>query len=314
MKHDTDKSRSLSNFLAPRYWPTWLGIGLLRASALLPLRFWYRPGAALGLLAYYLLTSRRRVAMVNLRQAFPDYSEAQLEHLCRQSFKSVGISVFEMAAAWFKPHDKLLRLCRIEGQEHLQAAMADNRGALLLTGHFSTLELGALFIGSVAPKYNGVYKPAHNPLFNAVMVHGREKMGNKLIETRDVRSIIRGLKSGHATWFGPDQDFADQDIVFTPFLGGTASTLTATAKLARMTGCAVVPFYPERLENGKGYRLHILPALENFPGDDIEADSARVNKTIEEMVYRLPQQYLWSHKRFKTQSDRSTNIYAGKAK
>ena len=135
-------------------------------------------------------------------------------------------------------------------------------------------------------------------------------MGNELIETRNVRAIIRGLKSGHATWFGPDQDFADQDIVFTPFLGGTASTLTATAKLARMTGAAVVPFYPMRLTDGSGYKLIIQPALENFPTDDIKADSARVNRVIETMVYQLPEQYLWSHKRFKTQPDRSINIYA----
>ena len=134
-------------------------------------------------------------------------------------------------------------------------------------------------------------------------------MGDELIETRNVRAIIRGLKNGHATWFGPDQDFSDQDIVFTPFLGGIASTLTATAKIARMTGAPVIPFYPVRLENSKGYKLVVLPALENFPSDNIEEDSARVNRTIEQMVYACPEQYLWSHKRFKTQPDRSRNIY-----
>ena len=94
------------------------------------------------------------------------------------------------------------------------------------------------------------------------------------------------------------------------FLGGIASTLTATAKIARMTGAPVIPFYAVRLDHGKGYKLVVLPALENFPSDDIEADSARVNKTIEDMVYDCPEQYLWSHKRFKTQADRRTNIYA----
>jgi KDO2-lipid IV(A) lauroyltransferase len=188
--------------------------------------------------------------------------------------------------------------------------MARNKGVILLTGHFTTLEMGGRLIGTYVDKYNAVFKRAHDPLFNAIMVHYRSKMGNELIETRNVRAIIRGLKSGHATWFGPDQDFADQEIVFTPFLGGIASTLTATAKLARMTGAAVVPFYPVRLANGKGYKLIVLPALKNFPSDNIEEDSARVNRTIEEMVYSCPEQYLWSHKRFKTQPDRRTNIYA----
>lgn len=292
----------------------WLGIGLLRLSAFLPLRFWYKPGAALGLLIYHLMPSRRRVARINLRQAYPGYSEQQVKNLNKAAFKSLGISVFEMAAAWFKKRETLEKICTVEGQQHLDEAMAKGRGVLLLTGHFTTLEMGGLLIGTRVDKYNAVFKPAHNRLFNAIMVRARTKMGNELIETRNVRAIIRGLKKGHATWFGPDQDFADQDIVFTPFLGGIASTLTATAKIASMTGAAVVPFYPQRLEDGSGYRLIIQPALENFPTDDIEADSARVNHTIEAMVYQLPEQYLWSHKRFKTQDDRSINIYAGTKK
>jgi len=124
-----------------------------------------------------------------------------------------------------------------------------------------------------------------------------------------VRAIIRGLKNGHATWFAPDQDFKHQDIVFTPFLGGIASTLTATAKLAKITNATVLPFYPVRLKNGKGFKLIILPALEDFPTDDIVADSARVNKVIEEMAYSHPEQYLWAHKRFKTQPEGKNSIY-----
>lgn len=276
----------------------------------LPIPVIHRVGAALGMLLYRVVPSRRRAARINLKQAFPALDEDEIDALNKQSFKSLGISIFESGIAWFKKSSVLRQRCQIEGKEHLDRAMARNKGVILLTGHFTTLEMGGRLIGTYVDKYNAVFKPAHDPLFNAIMVHYRSKMGNELIETRNVRAIIRGLKSGHATWFGPDQDFADQDIVFTPFLGGIASTLTATAKLARMTGAAVVPFYPVRLADGKGYKLIVLPALENFPSDDIEADSARVNRTIEAMVYSCPEQYLWSHKRFKTQPDRRTNIYA----
>jgi len=261
------------------------------------------------MLIYRTVPSRRRAARINLKQAYPDFSDKEIDELNKKAFKSLGISIFEMGIAWFKSSDSLKQLCRIEGKEHLDKAMAKNRGVLLLSGHFTTLEMGGRLIGFYVNKYNAVFKKAHSPLFNALIVHYRSRMGNELIETRNVRAIIRGLKKGHATWFGPDQDFADQDIVFTPFLGGIASTLTATAKLAKMTGAAVVPFYPVRLEKGEGYKLIVLPALENFPSDDIKTDSARVNKIIEDMVYACPEQYLWSHKRFKTQPDRKTNIY-----
>jgi KDO2-lipid IV(A) lauroyltransferase len=310
VKEQTDKTLLLRSYLAPKYWPLWLVIGLLRLATFLPIPVLHSFGAALGMLLYRSVPSRRRAARINLRQAFPELSDNEIDELNKKSFKSLGISVFESGIAWFKKSDELKQKYQVEGQEHLDRAMAKNKGVVLLTGHFTTLEMGARLIGTCVDKYNGVFKRAHNPLFNALMVRYRSKMGDALIETRNVRAIVRGLKKGHATWFGPDQDFADQEIVFTPFLGGIASTLTATAKLARMTGAAVVPFYPVRLANGQGYKLIILPALDNFPSGDIEADCARVNKTIETMVYSCPEQYLWSHKRFKTQPDRRTNIYA----
>lgn len=313
MRKTTDKSLQLSSYLAPKYWPLWFSFGLLRLVTFLPIPVLQSAGSALGIFIYRVVPSRRRAARINLKQAYPDYSDEQIDELNKKSFRSLGISIFETGISWFTNSEQLQKICQIEGKEHLDQAMAENRGVLLLTGHFTTLEMGGHLIGTYVDRYNAVFKRAHDPLFNALMVHYRSKMGDELIETRNVRAIIKGLKSGHATWFGPDQDFADQDVVFTPFLGGIASTLTATAKIAKMTGAAVVPFYPVRLEKGKGYKIIVLPAMENFPSGDIEADSARVNRTIERMVYDCPEQYLWSHKRFKTQpdgADRSTNIYA----
>lgn len=310
MNRTADKSLQPGSYLAPKYWPVWFGIGLLRLATFLPVSMLQSMGSAIGILIYRMVPSRRRAARINLKQAYPDLSDEEIDDLNKKSFRSLGISIFETGIAWFTKSEDLQKICQIEGKQYLDAAMAEGKGVLLLTGHFTTLEMGGHLIGTYVDKYNAVFKRAHNPLFNALMVHYRSKMGDDLIETRNVRAIIKGLKSGHATWFGPDQDFADQDIVFTPFLGGTASTLTATAKLAKMTGAAVVPFYPVRLEKGRGYKLIVMPALQDFPSGDIEADSARVNRTIEAMVYDQPEQYLWSHKRFKTQADRITNIYA----
>jgi KDO2-lipid IV(A) lauroyltransferase len=308
-KDERSLGRIAASYRAPKHWPVWLGIGLLRVIALLPVPVIHALGSGLGSLAYALVKSRRRVARINIRQAFPAYTDEQIEQLNRTSFKSLGMSILEFGIAWFKPHRTLQKQCRIEGREYLEAALNAGNGVILLTGHFTTLEIGARLIAMYVDAFNGVYKRAHNPCFDAIMLHYRTQYGYQLIENTNVRAIVRGIKNGRATWFAPDQDFADQEIVFTPFLGGTASTLTATAKLAKMTGAAVVPFYPVRLPAG-GYLLKVLPALENFPDDDIEVASARVNRAIEAMVYDCPEQYLWSHKRFKTQPDRKTNIYA----
>lgn len=310
MNQNKDKPLQLSSYLAPKHWPLWFVIGLLRLTTYLPVPVNQKFGSALGMLLYRIVPSRRRAARINLKQAFPKLSDDAIDSLNKTSFKSLGISALEMGIAWFKKSATLKQQCEVEGLEHIKRASAKNKGVILLTGHFTTLEIGARLMGIYADQYNGVFKKAHDPLFNAIMVRYRSTYGIGLTENKNVRAIIRGLKNGNAFWFAPDQDFADQDIVFTPFLGGIASTLTATTKLAKITGATVVPFYPVRLPHGKGYKLVVLPALENFPGDDIETDSARVNKTIEDMVYACPEQYLWSHKRFKTQPDRSTNIYS----
>jgi len=309
VKQAIDKSLQLSSYLAPKHWPLWFAIGLLRLSVFLPTRVTSHLGIALGLLLYHVMPSRRRAARINLRQAYPDYTKEEIDALNKKSFKSLGISIFEMGVAWYEKDSVLKQRCQIEGKEHLDQALAQDRPIILLTGHFTTLEIGSRLIAYYCNKFSGVYKKARDPFFNAIMVKHRSTFGDHLTDNKNVREIIRNLKSGHATWFAPDQDFKKQDIVFTPFLGGIASTLTATAKMARMTKAIVVPFYPVRLENGKGFKLIILPALENFPSGDIFNDSARVNKTIESMVYASPEQYLWLHKRFKTQPDKSTKIY-----
>lgn len=310
MNKKLDKSLQFKSYLAPKHWPLWFAIGLLRLFSYLPLSIIHNTvGPALGMLIYRVTPSRRRAARINIKQAYPDFSKKEVDALNKKAFKSLGISIFEMGIAWFEKSSVLKQYCQIEGKEHLDHAIAKNKGVILLTGHFTTLEIGSRLIGFYTDKYNGVFKKAHDPLFNAIMVHYRSNFGDELINNKNVRGIIRGLKNGHATWFAPDQDFRHEDIVFTPFLGGIASTLTATAKLAKITGAALVPFYQVRLENGKGFKIIVLPALDNFPSDDIEADSARVNNTIEKMVYRCPEQYLWSHKRFKTQPDRKTDIY-----
>lgn len=296
-------------WLAPRFWPMWALFGAMRLCAKLPLSWQHRLGAALGLLIYRLVPSRRRVARINIQQAYPDYTEAQIRELNRACFRSLGISFFETSLAWYAPRDYLRAIMVIEGKHHLDEALASGKGIILLTGHFTTLEIGGALMCLQTP-INGVYKRAHNPFFNAMMAHHRSNWGgNDLLENKNVRGIIRGLRRGYATWYAPDQDFADQDIVFTPFLGGIATTLTATARMASMTGAAVVPFYQQRLENSAGYRLVIKPALKNFPDDDIELASARVNKAIEAMVYANPEEYGWVHKRFKRQPPGMKPLY-----
>ena len=297
----------IHRWLHPKFWGMWLFFAFLRIIILLPLSWIEAIGSFLGWLVYRLAPSRRRVTRINIQQAYPEYTEVEIKKLIKSSYKSLGISIFEMALAWWASRDYLRAHCTVEGMEHLEAELAKGKGVIMLTGHFSTLEIGGILLALYTP-LNAVYKKAHNPMFNTFMHFYRNQHLREAIPNSNVRGFIKGLRNGIATWYAPDQDFSD-NIVFAPFLGGIAGTLTSTAKMAEIARASVVPFYPQRLENGKGYKLVILPALENFPSGDQIEDATRVNQAIETMVRKNPEQYAWIHKRFKTQPDGKPSIY-----
>lgn len=303
-----DTRLKASDWLAPRHWPMWLFFATLRLVALLPLKWINGLGTFTGWLVYRLVPSRRRVTRINIQQAYPDYSEDEIKQLVKASYRSLGISLYEMGLAWWARRDTLRANCTVEGLEHLENALAKGQGVILLTGHFSTLEIGGILMALYTP-LQAIYKKAHNPMFDAFMYHYRSKHLERVTVNSNVRGFIKGLRDGLATWYAPDQDIMDKDIVFTPFLGGMASTLTSTTRMSEITGAPVVPFYPQRLEQGKGYKLVVLPALENFPSGDKLNDATRVNQAIDAMVRMNPEQYAWIHKRFKTQPEGKPSIY-----
>jgi len=138
----------------------------------------------------------------------------------------------------------------------------------------------------------------------------RERQSRLKPLTRDdIRGMLRGLKQGHAVWYAPDQNYGASNSIFVPFFGIPALTITATSRLARMSGAAVVPYFPKRLQGNTGYQVAILPALENFPSDDPVADTIRINQLLEKYIRQAPEQYLWVHRRFKTRPTGLKAVY-----
>jgi KDO2-lipid IV(A) lauroyltransferase len=126
------------------------------------------------------------------------------------------------------------------------------------------------------------------------------RLTEHLIKKDNPRKAIRILKKGGVVWYAPDQDFGADQTTFAPFFGIQTSTLLATRRFPALTGCAVVPMFP-RYEEGTGtYVMTVFPALENFPTDDVLADLTRVNAIMEEQARKVPEQYWWIHRRFKT--------------
>ncbi len=297
-----------TRFLAPQHWPMWLALGLLRAGVTLPYRWQLKLGSGLGALLYRLLPSRRRIARTNLELAFPELGTTERERLVRRVFRSGGISIFESGLSWWGDRERLEPLGHIDGLEHLQAAIARGKGVILLSAHITCLEIGGRLLSFHEP-FQVMYKKQRNALFEALLKRTRESHYRRAVQRHDVRGMIRGLKDNMVCWYAPDQDFGRRNAVFVPFFGVPTATVTATSRFAAITGAAVVPFFPLRREDGSGYDLTLLPALSEFPSGDDEADTARLNRLIEEQVRKAPDQYLWLHRRFRTLPAGAKRIY-----
>ncbi len=257
---------------------------------------------------YRFIPRRRHIATVNIRLCFPALDTNQQQQLVRESFRAAGISIFEIAWSWWGPRHKLEPLCHIDGLEHLRAAQQQDNGVLLFSAHFTCLEIGGRLLALHAP-FHVMYKPHRNPLFEAVMRGSREAQFESAIDRNDIRLLIKTLKRGLTCWYALDQDFGQHNAVFAPFFGNPAATLSATSRIAKMTSCSVIPFFCHRREDGSGYQLTLLPALENFPSGDDLADATLTNSLIETEIRKAPAQYLWMHRRFKSQPD-GVDLYA----
>jgi KDO2-lipid IV(A) lauroyltransferase len=224
-------------------------------------------------------------------------------------FSSLGIAVCETALAWYASDEKVRPLARIDGAEHLQAALARGKGVILLAAHFTTLEIGARFCNLQWP-LNIVYRPSKNAVLSEFLGRCRDRQAKRAIRRDDIRSMVSALRANEIVWFAPDQSYRKKGAQMVPFFGVPAATNPATSRLARMTGAAVLPYFVERHPRCGGYTVRIDAPLQDFPGEDPAADALRVHHLIEAQVRRVPEQYLWIHRRFKSVNALDPDRYA----
>ncbi|MEO5561666.1 MAG: LpxL/LpxP family Kdo(2)-lipid IV(A) lauroyl/palmitoleoyl acyltransferase [Dokdonella sp.] len=297
-----------ATLLAPRHWPAWLGLGVIALIARLPYAWLCAIGRALGWLAARALGERRRVAERNIDLCFPHLDQASRAALLEETLRDSGMMLIEFALAWMGSARAIGRIpLTIEGLEHLATARAAGHGVLLVGAHFSHLELCARLVSQRIP-IAGMYREHADAAFEWAIKRARLRYADAMFAKDELRQTLRYLKDGGTVWYAPDQDMRGKDVVFAPFFGVPAATITATHHLARLSGAKVIPFFHRRLAVG-GYAIRLEAPIEPFPTNDAVADTARVNASIERMVREAPSQYLWLHKRFKTRPPGEADVY-----
>lgn len=292
----------------PRYWPTWFGILILRIVAALPFKAKLIAGRALGFLGFHLVKRRRHIVETNIRLCFPDLDEEAQKKLVKDTFASNGIGFFEIAWGWWANIKDLENRYDVSGLEHLEAAKADGGGVLLIGAHFVNLDLGGVLVNHVSP-IDTIYRKNNNPVLEYVITKGRQRTYERVLERKEMRTIVRRLREGRTVWYSPDQDFGRNNAVFAPFFGVEAATLATTSRLAKMGKAKPVGIAHYRNPQTNRYHIVYMPVSDEFPSGDDLKDASIINAMLEKAIRVYPEQYMWVHRRFKTRPEGEPSLY-----
>jgi KDO2-lipid IV(A) lauroyltransferase len=285
-----------------------LWIALINATAGWPVSARATLANALGDLLWLVVRPRRRIALINLRACLPQLAEAERRAIGRRLFRNIARSVLDHSVLWRGSREAVEHLVRVDGAEHLLDPA--NRPLILLAPHFVGLDAGGLRINTLTRGVS-IYARQSNAAWDEALLAGRRRFVDPVLVPRrgaaELKLVMRAMKDGLPLYYLPDMDNGPLNSIFVPFFGVPAATIPMVSRLARLIGAKVVMAVTEMTADG--YVLHFEPPWGDFPGESVEADTARMNREIERWVLRMPDQYLWTHKRFKTRPEGAPPLY-----
>ncbi len=285
----------------------YMAIGFMRLLAILPLSWVRGLGWLLGSLLFYVIRSRRRVAEINLTLCFPEHSRQQIRRLARQNFIYFMQALLDRGWLWHGSSAVTLRRLKISGAvEQLQ----NNEPVVLFVPHFVGLDAGnTAFTQQIPRRLITIYTNQANKTIDAWILQRRARFGNVRLFGRiaGVKEIVAALRSGEMLGILPDMGFGPEESIVVPFYGIPTYTVPSLHRFTRLGKAKLVPVLNKMTKYG--YEVNILPAWDNFPSDNMEADTARMNKELETYIATMPAQYFWVHKRFKNRPPGEQSVY-----
>lgn len=270
---------------------------LVRLLAFLPLSWLQNAGRIMGLLVYRYPSRYRRRLQRHTRWA--GYEDPAF---VRRAAAEAGAMFMEMPRVWWRTR-QCLAITQSEQEHVVTQALAQGRGVLYLTPHLGCFEITARHLAQHGP-LTVMFRPSRNPLLDPVVESARDMHNLRAVPAsrHGVREFVRALRRGEAVGMLPDQVPREGDGIWLPFFGQYALTMTLAARLALQTGVAVILTAGERLPGGKGWRMHYLRLPEPLP-PTTDALALAINQSMESLIRRFPEQYLWGYNRYKQPDD-----------
>jgi KDO2-lipid IV(A) lauroyltransferase len=265
---------------------------LFRLFSRLPLPVLHNLGALAGWLIWLASPTYRR----HLRE---NTVLAGLEEAGVAAIAEAGKGLFELPKLWLRPTAEVVgRVVRVSGWELVEAAWATGRGALFLTPHLGCFEITAQYVAAQDRPLTVLYRRPKQDWLAPLMEEGRgASLKLAPADLSGVRRLMKALRHGEFIGMLPDQVPGNGEGIWAPFFGRPAYTMTLAARMAE-GGTTVLLTYAERLHYGAGYHLKFFALSRPLEGS-LEARVAQINREIETLVRKCPEQYLWGYNRYK---------------
>lgn len=293
--------------LKPKYWLSWLVVALSWLLAILPSS--WQAAISRWLASRLASAKNNRLGTIrrNIERCFPEKTTSERDQLVQDNVESSLLMVFGLVNMVWRTPTKMTDNVDVIGEQYLKQAIEDERGLLLVSGHFTPL--CQMFTKlAMLEEYSSMYRRMDNPVLEQqIYQRGIKKYSLKLIHRKNVRDMLDKLVAKEAVAVLPDQDFGVQRGCFVSFFGIQTATITSIPQYARQTGAQVLMFSAYR-ENGRCV-MTFEPALTNYPSADDVVDTQYWSDWLEAKIRQHPADYLWMHKRFKTRPDGEANFY-----
>jgi len=246
----------------------------------------------------------------NLSLCFPELSPNEINQLSRKHWRLLGRSLVEKSIIWLGSAKQVSDMIEVQSEVNL----ASRKPRILVNMHFTGIE-GSIVLSALSkthdwPRTSGFFQKMKSPFFNQKIIEWRNRFGGNSIDRQgNSMELIREIRKGSFIIIAPDIDLGIKDSTFVPFFNIQTNTITAVSRLAKITGADVCTMITTLKEDGSGYICSISKPLENFPSDDPEADTARLNQIFEKEIRLRPAEYYWVHKRFKNRPNQEASPY-----
>ena len=284
-----------------------LGVWFMGVLARVPLPVLRAMGAALGRVLFVLVVPRRKVALRNLELCFPQASVEQRTQWARESFIVFCQTWLDRSWLWSAPQSVVEQRVKLQGAVH---ELDGDVPTIIFAPHFYGLDAGGLVLPlRTSRAFTSIFSTHPDPVIDAWFMAGRQRFGDvRMLNRADgVKPIISNLRKGGLLYLLSDMDFGAGESIFVPFYGVPTATVPSLSRFARLGRAKVIGMYTRLTPDG--YVAELTPAWDHYPTDDVEADTARMNRELESYINTMPGQYYWVHKRFKTRPEGQPSLY-----